>query len=262
MKAILYSLLAIFLMGGLAGGGLFAHFFDVEQSTANTFTAGTVDIEVADGPDAAFENPWVGPTMELVGIKPTTTYWKIVVVHNVGHNPIYLWKHLRFDRYIDIGNVFPASAPVASSEPEYDAEMVDGVYTPIVDIDSHISYSFIIARLRTATGDLVWGDSVADFDVATGIPGAADEDINDLVVVPSEKYFLKPDIWCYWIGPIGPLPHSTRLFIAQDYHLWQPPYANAYQGDGIEFTTEFYAEQAEGGPIGPEGNIWPYFTLD
>ncbi len=44
MKKILVSLMAIALVIGLVGAGAFAYFSDVETSTGNTFTAGTLDL--------------------------------------------------------------------------------------------------------------------------------------------------------------------------------------------------------------------------
>lgn len=51
MKGILFSLIVIFLMATLIGGGIYAFFSDVEQSTDNSFTAGTLDLKTngADG---------------------------------------------------------------------------------------------------------------------------------------------------------------------------------------------------------------------
>lgn len=43
-KKILFSLMTIALVGALIGGGIFAYFSDVETSTGNTFTAGTLNL--------------------------------------------------------------------------------------------------------------------------------------------------------------------------------------------------------------------------
>jgi predicted ribosomally synthesized peptide with SipW-like signal peptide len=42
------SLLVVTLIGALAGGGLFAHFTDTEESVGNQFTAGTLDLKPDD----------------------------------------------------------------------------------------------------------------------------------------------------------------------------------------------------------------------
>ena len=43
-KKILFSLMTIALVGALVSGGIFAYFSDIETSTGNTFTAGTLNL--------------------------------------------------------------------------------------------------------------------------------------------------------------------------------------------------------------------------
>jgi len=47
-KRILMSLMTIALVGALIGGGVFAYFSDIEESTGNIFTAGTLNLKVSD----------------------------------------------------------------------------------------------------------------------------------------------------------------------------------------------------------------------
>ena len=49
MKRILMSLMTVALVSALIGGGVFAYFSDVETSTGNTFTAGTLDLNLDGG---------------------------------------------------------------------------------------------------------------------------------------------------------------------------------------------------------------------
>jgi spore coat-associated protein N len=49
MKKILVSLMVIALVAGLIGAGISAYFSDEESSTGNTFTAGTLNIELGSG---------------------------------------------------------------------------------------------------------------------------------------------------------------------------------------------------------------------
>ena len=49
MRSILLSLMTIALVGALVGGGVFAYFSDTETSTGNTFTAGTLDLNLDAG---------------------------------------------------------------------------------------------------------------------------------------------------------------------------------------------------------------------
>lgn len=49
MKKILISLMTIASVGALVGGGVYAYFSDRETSTGNTFTAGTLDLNLDGG---------------------------------------------------------------------------------------------------------------------------------------------------------------------------------------------------------------------
>ena len=48
-RRILISLMTIALVGALMGGGIFAYFSDAETSTGNTFTAGTLNLNLDAG---------------------------------------------------------------------------------------------------------------------------------------------------------------------------------------------------------------------
>jgi predicted ribosomally synthesized peptide with SipW-like signal peptide len=273
MKAILYGILAIALMGGLVGGGLFAHFNDIEESTGNTFVAGTVDIDIDDtvdnlNPDTIgdnYENPWEGPTITLVGVKPTQKFWKIIIVHNAGHNPIWVWKHIGLDAdtpHIDIGDDddrfrYPsASQFLASSEPEYEAEGGPDNHVADPCIENIIRYGCIIARQVNPddpTGPPIFGDGVEDIDSRWGIEGGIDPNADDLVVVDpvADPPVYLSEWLCKWQGPWKLEKYCDYLIIIQLYHILQPADVNKYQGDGIKFNMEFYAEQGEGTPVGP-----------
>jgi len=47
MKKILISMMTIAVVGALIGGGVFAYFSDTETSTGNSFTAGTLNLQVS-----------------------------------------------------------------------------------------------------------------------------------------------------------------------------------------------------------------------
>ena len=67
MKRFLLSMLAIFLVIGLAGSGAFAWFSDTETSTGNTFIAGTFDLKVSDwdeGPKDGVSYTWTMSDMQ------------------------------------------------------------------------------------------------------------------------------------------------------------------------------------------------------
>lgn len=49
MSKILVSLMTVAVVGALIGGGIYAYFSDAETSTGNTFTAGTLDLNLDGG---------------------------------------------------------------------------------------------------------------------------------------------------------------------------------------------------------------------
>src|SRR3972149_4275818 len=66
MKRIIVSLMVIALAGALIGGGIFATFSDTENATANTFTAGTLNLKVGSA-DPSTE------TITISNLKPSDT---------------------------------------------------------------------------------------------------------------------------------------------------------------------------------------------
>ena len=68
MKRILLSTLAILVVIGLVGGGVFAYFSDTETSEGTTFTAGILDLKIRNQP-----GPWqdgVAATWTLTDMEP------------------------------------------------------------------------------------------------------------------------------------------------------------------------------------------------
>ena len=66
MKKILISLMSIALVIGLVGVGVFAYFSDTEDSTGNTFTAGTLNITLGTSSwSAGFDNMKPGDTVNF-----------------------------------------------------------------------------------------------------------------------------------------------------------------------------------------------------
>ena len=78
MKRILFSLMALVLVVGLVGGGAFAYLSDTEASEGNTFTAGTLDLEV-DG-----QNPLATAKFTVTNMKPGDTGSETYTLKNIG----------------------------------------------------------------------------------------------------------------------------------------------------------------------------------
>jgi len=88
LRKILISLLTIALIGGLAGGSLFAYFSDTEISDNIVFSAGTIQITL-DGDIGA-------PVHGTVALdwKPCQTGYLVYTITNTGKNSADVWKHI------------------------------------------------------------------------------------------------------------------------------------------------------------------------
>jgi predicted ribosomally synthesized peptide with SipW-like signal peptide len=91
-KKIIASLVTILVVGAAAIGGTIAYFSDVEVSTGNTFTAGTIDIAVDN------ENPWVSSgDYTFADMKPGQIEYSNFTIKNVGTNPVNVVKKVALD---------------------------------------------------------------------------------------------------------------------------------------------------------------------
>ena len=85
MKKILISLLAIALVIGLVGAGVTAFFSDTGTSTANTFTTGTLVVDVADANDAYNGDKTVTATWQSpAGWAPGESFTSTLYLKNTG----------------------------------------------------------------------------------------------------------------------------------------------------------------------------------
>jgi predicted ribosomally synthesized peptide with SipW-like signal peptide len=82
MKRILVSLSIIGVVAAIAIGSTIAYFSDVETSTGNTFTAGTMDLKVKDSNEDWRDG--VTATWMLSNMKPGDSKYGWVKVDNVG----------------------------------------------------------------------------------------------------------------------------------------------------------------------------------
>lgn len=76
--ALLGSVVLIMLVSMFVGAGTIAYFNDTETSTGNTFSAGTLDLEVND------ENPWTSTLISVSNMKPGDTGEVTIKLENVG----------------------------------------------------------------------------------------------------------------------------------------------------------------------------------
>lgn len=123
MKKILLSLFAISVVSVVAIGATTAYFSDKEESTGNTFTAGTIDLEMND------ENPSESAIFTFENMKPSEEMAPVVIkLKNVGQNNGYLYQKID---YIDKDNV-----PTGS---EFVGDMSADKFAALIYVES-ISY--------------------------------------------------------------------------------------------------------------------------
>jgi predicted ribosomally synthesized peptide with SipW-like signal peptide len=101
MNKILVSLMTIVLVFALVGGGVYAYFSDIETSTGNTFTAGTLDLNL-DGVNANVVKFTVANVTP--GDSDTGT-WDVTNVGSIGG-------------YLDLEGVGVTEAAGTSTDPE------------------------------------------------------------------------------------------------------------------------------------------------
>ncbi|MFA6896656.1 MAG: TasA family protein [Candidatus Paceibacterota bacterium] len=88
MKKILLSLAVIAIATTVVIGATRAYFSDTETSTGNTFSTGTIDINVNGGTWEA-SDPYT-----LTDMKPGYTDYVNFTINNTGSNPANIWKKL------------------------------------------------------------------------------------------------------------------------------------------------------------------------
>jgi len=94
MKKILLSILTLGLVGSAVYGATSAYFSDTEASTANTFTAGTINIKVDK------QDPWSETGhFTIADMKPSSVFTREVTLENDGVNPADVWKLITVRNY-------------------------------------------------------------------------------------------------------------------------------------------------------------------
>jgi len=116
MKKLLFAVIACVLCAGMIGGA-FAYFTDVETSTDNNFTAGTLNIQIADVDDSYRDTP-VSGTFSLSGLFPGQTFeTPVVYLQNVGSITIER-MYARFCNYSETNGT-----PAEFNDPENRADI-------------------------------------------------------------------------------------------------------------------------------------------
>lgn len=203
-RKILFSVMAIALVGALVGVGVHAYFSDTETSPGNTFTAGTLDLEVDS------ENPWTSTAITVTCMEPGATSNSVnITAENIGclDGDLYM----KITGVTDSGGTetYACGAPIGgnvTSEPECVAEIAQG--SRVDDISTQITINC------SCDGSLVSG--------IDGVTLANAEDI--------------------WSGKIADLPENGTATITMSGNFSSSA-GNEYQGDQSTFTIELYLAQ-------------------
>lgn len=117
-KKILISLITIGVISIIAVGGTVAYFSDTETSSGNTFSAGTLDLEVDD------QNPWTSTPFTIGDVKPGDSGSKTILLKNIGSLPKPGGPPWTSKVYITFSNL--VDDDVSCTEPENEVDSTCG----------------------------------------------------------------------------------------------------------------------------------------
>lgn len=173
MRKTYVSLLVIGLAAVLVGAGSFAYFSDTESSVGNTFTAGTLDLEVMNGAGA-----WINGTNVDLGwseacnnLKPGDTRGFDVPVRNIG--TVSGVPSFKFD----ITTNSPGTNPEPEGLPDA-ANLADAIYVEFLCLHGDGSSCFLY------TGPLAGLDDDVIYAHQSLAPGGTAENWSLYFTVP------------------------------------------------------------------------------
>ena len=205
------------MVAAIAIGATVAYFSDTAQVTNNTFTAGTIDINING------ENPFVD-SFNIGDLKPGETGYINFRINNVGTNPVDVSKKLYDFTKHDSGEGYACGAPIngnVSSEPECVAEIAFGSRKD--DVETQIIYDLSVEVYNNLDQKIWWQAIYEDTE------GKHIGEIYD-----GSNYV-----------DLGMIPVGGYMLVTQSYHF-DPLADNKYQGDGLIFNMEIKGEQLTG----------------
>jgi len=222
MNKIIKSLSVIAFVAAIALAGTQSYFSDTETSTGNTFTAGTIDIDIDD------HNPFK-KHYDIGDLKPGETGYMNFKINNVGTNPANISKSLYNFTHTDSGESYDCSQInsnwnwYTSSEPE----CVEENGTREDNVETQLIYDLsveVYAGDDETNGPIWWQTIYKDSDnkTLTDVYGNAS----------TATTFVK----------LGMIPAGGHMNVTQSYHF-NPNAGNEYQGDGLSFDMEIKADQ-------------------
>ena len=252
MKAILMTLLALALVGGLVGGGLFAYFSDTETSEGNTFVAGTIGITVV--PTQGTE-VWYEGSARVYDLKPCQTGWIEFKVENVGGNELDLYKHVILVDITNNGWTEPECEACARAQlPQGGTYLRSDVYGD----DCILHYKDSEGRLQEITipcyecqftsGDIWFDMTINEIPDARYPEPTFDPDTGEQLTAGAKKLSEVEGMYIY----LGPLATGDFMMVLQSFHM-DPLLGNIAQSDVMTFDEEYVGMQI-GAPIPVDPN--------
>jgi len=229
MNKIIKSLSVIAFVAAIALAGTQAYFSDTETSVGNTFTAGTIDIDI-DG-----HNPFTGH-YDIGDLKPGETGYMNFKIKNVGTNAANISKKLYHFTHTDsvagTNAGFTCGNVQVSSEPEFLAE--GGTFDSSGNCDTN----------GWSAKDYVQSQII--YDLSVEVYAGDDETGGPIwwqtIYKDSDNKKLTDVYGGGKSVALGMIPAGGHMNVTQSYHF-NPNAGNKYQGDGLEFDMEIKADQ-------------------
>ncbi|MEA2006698.1 MAG: TasA family protein [Patescibacteria group bacterium] len=225
MKKIVKSLSIITAVAAIVIGGTVAYFSDTETSVGNTFTAGTIDIDI-DG-----ENPWTS-NYNIGDLKPGEVGYINFRINNVGENPVDVSKRLYGFSSTDItddSNVTGYDCSQLDSNWNYTAssepECVKENGSQVNNVESQILYDLSVEVYNGTDPDPIFWQAIYEAEASETLDAIYDDGNNSVA--------------------LGMIPVGGHMLVTQSYHFDYNA-GNEYQGDGMMFNMEIYGKQLTG----------------
>lgn len=232
MKKILFSLMAVVLVLGLMGSA-FAYFTDVEKSVNNTFTAGTLDMQIQDNNQGPTDSPVSASFISPAGLAPGQQFTTDpVTFSNIGS--------------IDIRYIFGKFDVTSQTEPGMEDQIVLKSYG-----EWSSNSAWVGASDETVDGDGYWVES---FNAANanaylafwGLPQDDSISLADLEAGTPAGSSTKTGMWFFdsQVTSNSPLPVSGTAQLRFTFEFL-PTATNEYQGAGVTFDVYFVGAQTD-----------------
>ncbi|MDD4999181.1 MAG: TasA family protein, partial [Candidatus Pacebacteria bacterium] len=207
MKKILLSLAVIGIVSAVVVGGTSAWFSDTEEITGNTFSTGSIDINVDKGEAEEIER------FVFEDMKPGQTEYMEFTINNTGANSANIWKKIVVTTPYNDSN-HPADKPITEPECVYgegtwsedNGGSCSGDYTPQYNLEDYIKYDLSVKVYAPNGNAPIWWQTIyvdGDNKVISDVYGTSTTPIYD----PAKGVIL------------GMIPVGGKMEVKQSYHL-------------------------------------------